>query len=275
MKTFFSQSYICSAMLLVFALMGTGLSTAAQAQSSCSSDRQRAPSAVLERFISADCTGCWATPTLPVAAAGQASLDWIVPSAQGDEAALSAAATNDAAARLQALQIAWATAQANQQTSALLHGPHTKAPSIVRVAHGLPVNGYIGTSIEFTPSAALRRTALPAKKHRSQLGVREVQAYVVLVETLPAGTEGSQIERHLVRNMLEVRWDLRQQLSKTGQIGFKPLFESRPLSLPQGVNPERLRVLGWVQAAGQAPTHGLASLPAQVLAMAQSYCAPQ
>ncbi len=274
MKTFFSHSYICSATLLVSAFVVTGLGTTAQAQSSCSSDGQRAPSAVLERFISADCTGCWAAPTLPVAAAGQASLDWIVPSAQGDEAALSAAATNDAAARLQALQLAWATAQANQQTSALLPGPRTTAASTLRVAHGLPVNGYIGTSIEFMPSAALRRTALLAKKHSSQSDVREVQAYVVLVETLPAGTEGSQIERHLVRNMLELRWDLGQQLSRSGQVGFKPLFESRPLSLPQGVNPERLRVLGWVQAAGQAPENGLAKLPAQVLAMAQSYCTP-
>jgi hypothetical protein len=58
-------------------------------------------------------------------------------------------------------------------------------------------------------------------------------------------------------------WDVRQQLAKARQSGFKPLFESRPLSIPQGVNPDRLRVLGWVQDA-----------QGQVLATAQSRCTP-
>jgi hypothetical protein len=270
MKTTFLTRFFCSSTLLYLACsMATG---AAQAQSSCSSDQQPVPTALLERFISADCSDCWATSTLPIALKGQATLDWIVPSPRGDEAPLSAAATNDATARLQALQLPWATAQAKLQTSAVLSGPPEKPASTLRVAHGLPVNGYIGTSIEFKPSALLRQTALGPKKLSSPSDTLNVQAYVVLVESLPAGTEGSQVERHLVRNMLEINWNLGQQLSKAGQVGFKPLFESRPLSIPQGVNPDRLRVLGWVQSAKDIPPKGLPGYPVRVLAMAQSRC---
>ena len=77
----------------------------ALAQASCSSDGIPQPVAIFERFISADCEACWsdaATPA-PSATAGVAVLDWIVPGKAGDEAPLSAAATNDALARLQTL----------------------------------------------------------------------------------------------------------------------------------------------------------------------------
>jgi hypothetical protein len=211
--------------------------------------------------------------TLPVAAKAEADLDWIVPSPQGDEAALSTAATRDAQARLQELKLPWTAAQANMQTSAVLGGPHEKSASTVRVAHGLPVSGYIGASIEFTPSAALRRKASTHKKLSSPHGTREVLAYLVLIETLPAGAEGSNVERNLVRNVLVTPWNLGEQLARAPQDGFKPLFESRPISIPQGVNPDRLRVLGWVQAA-KFETKGLPSPQTRVLAMAQSRCIP-
>lgn len=255
MKTVFSSRFFCTSVLLCAA------SSAVHAQSSCSSDQQTPPSAVLERFISADCSDCWATPTLPTAAKGQSSLDWIVPSPRGDEAPLSAAATNDAAARLQILKLSFTAATGQQQASALLAGPPTQTASSLRVAHGLAVNGYMGASIEFKPSADLRRQALDPKKPSAISDSREIQAYLVLVETLPAGTEGSNVERNLVRNVLITPWDLNQQLSRPRQDGFKPLFESRPISLPQGVNPDRLRVLGWVQNA-----------QGQILATAQSRC---
>jgi hypothetical protein len=218
---------------------------------------------MLERFISADCDACWAMSTLPAAAKTEASLDWIVPSPRGDDAALSAAATRDAQARLQERKLPWTETQDKLQTSAVLVGPQAKSASTLRVAHGLPVGGYIGASIEFKPSAALRNQALTPKKLSSPLDIRTVEAYLLLVETLPAGAEGSNVERNLVRNVLNISWDLNQQLSRSQEDGFKPLFESRPFSLPQGVNPDRLRVLGWVQDS-----------KAKVLAIAQSRCVP-
>jgi hypothetical protein len=244
-------------------LTGMHLASPAYAQSSCSSDKQAAPTALLERFIGADCDACWATSTLPAATKGQASLDWIVPSPRGDEAALSAAATNDATARLQALKLPWTGAPGKLQTSALLSGSAGKDASTLRVAHGLPFNGYIGASIEFKPSATLRREALKPKQPTSPNPSTAVSAYLVLVETIAAGAEGSHVERNLVRNALVTPWDLTRQLAKPKQDGVKPLFESRPISIPQGVNPDRLRVVGWVEDA-----------KGKVLAMAQSRCAP-
>jgi hypothetical protein len=264
MKSPFLPSFFCSAALLAVAVF----STAGHAQSSCSSDGQRAPTALLERFISADCDTCWAMSTLPAASKTEASLDWIVPSPRGDEAALSTAATNDALTRLEALKLPWIAAQANMQLRELLNAPPATRPNLprvnyVRVAHGLPFNGYIGTSIEFEPGLNLRSNVLTPKKPAPLDHSNGVLAYLVLLETLPAGAEGSNVERNLVRNVLITQWDLNEQLSKPKQDGFKPLFESRPISIPPGVNPDRLRVLGWVQ-----------NTKGKVLAMAQSRCAP-
>jgi hypothetical protein len=263
MKSISRTTYFYNATLLAAVL----LSTAAQAQSSCSSDKQAAPTALLERFISADCSDCWAASTLPVATKGQASLDWIIPSPRGEDAPLSAAASNDASARLKELKLAL-TAAANAQTSALLPTPQVqKQPKhqlhTVRVAHGLPFNGYIGASIEFTPSHSLKSDALTPKKLSTPGSPDryEASAYLVLIETIPAGAEGSAVERNLVRNLLVTTWDVGQQLLRDKSTGFKPFFESRPISIPQGVNPDRLRVLGWVQDA-----------QGKVLAMTQSRC---
>jgi hypothetical protein len=247
MKTIFSPSYFCSATLLAVAAIGS----AAYAQSSCSSDQQPVPRALLERFISADCDACWASASLPQPTAEQIALDWIVPSPRGDEAALSAAATLDAQARLQALQLPWTAAQASMQTSAVLKAPRPQRPNLptesrLRVAHGLPFNGYIGASIEFEPSQVLQTSAAANTAGSTSANLL---AYLVLIEALPAGAEGSNVQRNLVRNALITPWDLREQLTRSKDNGFKPLFESRPMSLPPGVSPDRLKVIGWVQDA--------------------------
>jgi hypothetical protein len=270
MKSIFPATYFYNAALLTAVLIAPALlSTAAQAQSSCSSDGQAAPTALLERFISADCSDCWTTSTLPAVTKGQASLDWIVPSPRGDEAPLSAAASNEASVRLAALKLAWTAAPTGQSSALLPVPPAQKQPKhqlhTVRVAHGLPFNGYIGASIEFTPSQSLKSDALTPKKLNAVNSPDryEANAYLVLLETIPAGAEGSTIERNLVRNLLITPWDVGQQLLRDKSSGFKQFFESRPISVPQGVNPERLRVLGWVQDA-----------QGKVLAMAQSRCKP-
>lgn len=92
---------------LTLASLSLALAHAPQAlaQTHCSSDGAPKPVALFERFISADCEACWgdaATPA-PSAKAGAVVLDWIVPSAAGDDAPLSVAATTDALPRLQAL----------------------------------------------------------------------------------------------------------------------------------------------------------------------------
>ena len=60
---------------------------------------------------------------------------------------------------------------------------------------------------------------------------------------LPAGTEGSAVRRNLVRNALVLDWSGSSRL---------PRKESRPMRAPDGANPERLRLIGWVEdAAGR------------------------
>ena len=212
----------------------------AQAQSSCSSDGQRTPVAVVERFTSADCENCWSDTTARPAPPRTLVLDWIVPSPRGDEAPLSAAATRDANDRLAALHRAAPTTSLTTQT------PVAKRPYRMRVAHGLPFNGYIGASMEL-PQSEVRPVPLP------------VTGWLVLVETIAAGTEGTPVERNLVRNSLTRTWDGRHQLSKDEQ---KRLWESRPMGLGATARPERLRVVGWVEDA-----HG------RIITAAQSHCA--
>ena len=185
-----------------------------------------------ERFIGADCATCW---TKPLAAPKSGLvLDWIVPSAAGDEAALSAAANQDALTRLDALAVVLNKDQG-------LHRTTVTAPTAysLRVAHGLAVNSYIGTSIELTKRP----------KH-----VKKLDSILLLVERIPQGTADSPVERLLVRNMLQESWNLAAQSS---------LLSRRPMSIPAGANPDNLRIVGWVQDAN-----------GRVLVMAQSHCVP-
>ena len=199
------------------------LAVGAHAQSSCNSDKQPRPVALLERFINADCESCWADARTPRPGRGELALDWIVPGGKGDDAPLSAAASRDSLARLEALKRA-APVQVDSTTHKVASGGRK-----LRVAHGLAFNGYIGASIELKPGAG-----------------GPWKAWLLLVETVPAGTEGSPVERNLVRNVLQPAWGENEMLSKQEQ---RRLFESRPMSIPEGANPKRLRVVGWVEDA--------------------------
>ena len=120
-------------------------------------------------------------------------------------------------------------------------------PARLRVAHGLPFNGYLGTGITFAPTTQ-RNGATPGA----------MAFYLLLVESVPAGTEGTPVARNMVRNMLQGIWDKRDQLSNSKQTQW---MESRPMRIPEGAQPERLRMVGWVQDAG-----------GRVVAAAQSAC---
>lgn len=217
--------------------------SSALAQASCSSDGTPQPVAIFERFISADCETCWtdaATPS-PSATAGAVVLDWIVPGQAGDEAPLSAAATNDALARLQAL--GRTPPAATDVYTAAVEGAR---PARLRVAHGLPFNDYLGTAIAFTPT------------RRDGAAPDAMAFYLLLVESVPAGTEGTRVGRNVVRNMLQGTWDKRDTLSNSKQTKW---MESRSMRIPDGAQPERLRMVGWVQDA-----------QGRVVAAAQSAC---
>jgi len=219
----------------------TALASSAQLDSPplCASDRQRPSAELLERFINADCADCWQDGG-PRPRSGTVVLDWIVPGSLGDDAPLSAAASRDAATRLAALGVR------RPERNATV--PHTVASPRVgrmRVAHGVALGGYVGASIEWR---APRRA-----------GADGLRAGLALVETLPAGTEGSPVERNLVRNVLFPAWDGDSPLSNQDNLSW---YESRPMNIPEGARAERLRVIGWVEDA-----------QGRLLAVAQSRCA--
>jgi hypothetical protein len=215
----------------------------ALAQSSCSSDGQPAPIALVERFISADCDACWADPKTAKIKPRDLVVDWIVPSAKGEDAPLSAAASRDAPQRLQA------SGASAPLTSMDVRHKSAASRLYLRVARGVALGGYMGASIELKRP---REAALPGQP---------LTAWLLLVETLPAGTEGTPVARNLVRNALILSWNMRNALSNSEHTaGNQGLFESRPMSIPSGANPDRLRVVGWVEDASGQVLAGAASV---------------
>ena len=213
------------------------------AQSFCASDGQPKPAQLLERFINADCDSCWKDPATPMATKDQLTLDWVTPGSQGDDAPMSAIATRDSLARLQSLK-----QQAPTASSALVQAMRGVKGATLRVAHGLPLADYVGASIELKPVPAAARG-------------QNWTAWLALVETLPAGTEGSPVARNLVRNLLQASWNGRKQLSTTEQNRF---FDQRSMSIASGVDASRLRVIGWVEDQN-----------GRIVAAAASQCLPE
>jgi len=213
------------------ALLAAGLCMLSPAiAQTCDSDRTPTPAALFERFLSADCEACWSEPRTPAPGPSALVVDWIVPTAAGDEAPLSAAAAPDALARLQALGRA-APAGTDVFTDAL-----APTPGRLRVAIGPAVNDYVGGTIAFTPPHGARPP---------------LRFWLVLVEQVPAGAEGSPVERHVARNVFQGEW------------AGGPLSELRPMRFPENARAERLGMVGWVQdAAGRT------------VAAAQALCAP-
>ena len=218
----------------------------ASAQSFCASDGEPRPVRLIERFINAYCETCWQDPATPKAGEEDAVLDWIVPNdagSKGDDAPLSAVASRDGLTRLEVLG-----KSVPPETLTSTHsvaGLKALKGTTLRVAHGLPLSGYLGTSIELKPVPQSARN-------------QRWTAWLALVETLPAGTEGTPVARNLVRNVFQAVWNGDKKTSKTNQSRF---FDARSMSIAQGVNPDKLRVIGWIEDA-----------KGQVLAAAQSRC---
>lgn len=215
--------------------------TVAQAQSACSSDDQPAPTTLFERFINADCETCWRDPSTPAAPANALVLDWIVPGSQGEDAALAAAASSDALARLSSMQQTRPSTQ-SQHTQVVSNSPGIS----LRVSYGPVVGNYVGMSVTLT---------LPANATLA----RPLSGWVLLVENLPSGTEGSPLPRNLVRNALQPSWNEGKELSNQEYISLQ---DFRAMSLPEGTRPSRLQLLGWVQdAQGRVLTAASSACP--------------
>lgn len=199
----------------------------------CASDGQPVPRVLLERFINADCAGCWHESTAKQRP-GALVLDWVIPGQQADEAPLSAVAEPQALERLSVLGVTAPTGMLSN-SSKVEGGRHR-----LRVAHGLVMNGYVGASLRFDSPAALNKP---------------LTGWLALIEQLPSGIEGSPVPRHLVRNLLT------EPISTPPSDAMGQIW--RTMNVPDGTDPKRLAVIGWVSDSN-----------GRVLSAALSRCPP-
>jgi hypothetical protein len=193
----------------------------AGAQSAAAPACPRAGSAVIERFISADCADCWSAADVVNVPPGVWAFDWIAPTSAGTEAPLASAANSEAQERAQRAGGPSPTgAQALTVRSTL---PRTAGLKL-SVQSGPAWNGYFGLRLE-------ARGRVPAGS----------SAWLALVEQVPANAEGSVAERQLVRSVA----------------GPLPLDTLRPdratshlraLRWPETAQPTRLQARGWIEA---------------------------
>jgi hypothetical protein len=185
----------------------------------------RVNAAVLERFISAECQACWTDASVVQAGAGEWLLDWIVPSARGDAAPLSSAAPPEARARARrALKAEPANDRARVQRSAARSDPSWQ----ISVVSGPAWSGYFGVQIDASG--------------RAHSGV---SAWIALVETVAAGTDGSAVPRELVRTLAG---PFAPSELRSGQ----PWQHLLAMRWPETAKPSRLHARAWIEdAAGR------------------------
>jgi hypothetical protein len=192
-------------------LLASALTLATAAHAQCPAP---IATALVERFISADCEACWATGSAPKGA--PFVLDWIVPSARGDDAPLSAAELVEATARAGTLP--------PEGSLQRRHALPARRGLRVGVQHGPAWNGYIALQLHVQREGA----ALPAG----------AMGYLALVESVPAGEEGTPVERRLVRVLAgPLTLDNAQKSTK----------HLVALRIPYGAKVERLGSAGWIQ----------------------------
>jgi hypothetical protein len=180
-----------------------------------------APRILVERFISADCEACWHKGA---ALGGEAlALDWIVPSAAGEEAPLAAAAIVDATPR--------AGTMSASHTHERRHDLRPADEFELLVEDGPGWNGYIAARIRVDRHA--RRSTLAA--------TAGAVAYLALVEQVRAGEEGTPVDRMLVRSV-------------AGPLpldaGAARVTHLRAFRIAPGSKPARLTAIGWVEGPG-------------------------
>jgi hypothetical protein len=204
----------------VAAAAGEALAASDEAASAASAPCPRVNAAVLERFINAECETCWTDANVPQAGGNEWLLDWIVPSAKGDDAPLSPAAPVEAAARARrAMGAEPANGRTTAQRSAAREGNGLR----LRVASGPAWNGYFAVQLDGSGRA-------PAGS----------MAWIALVEWVDAGTDGTVVPRHLVRT---VAGPFEPSELRNG----KPWQRLQALRWPETAKAARLRAHAWIE----------------------------
>jgi hypothetical protein len=188
------------------------------AQALCTSDEVPAVGTLVERFTSADCLACWRDRTPPKITADTLVLDWLVPGLKASGATVATAPSEDALDRLE-----WLHHRRPGSVETVTSRREGK-PAQLRIAHGASFNDYVGVSMELADA-----------------GDEAWHAWILLVERLPAGAEGSPLARNVVRKVFRP-----ESWSRAGR-GPGALAESRSMQLPRGTDPERVRLVAVLQ----------------------------
>jgi hypothetical protein len=98
--------------------------------------------------------------------------------------------------------------------------PRTTDPRKLRLAQGEAFNDYVGASIELHGA-----------------GREPWRAWLLLVEKLPAGAEGSPVPRNVVRNVFRPEW-VRPMSRESDRMA-----ETRAMQIHDGAQPDRLRLV--------------------------------
>jgi hypothetical protein len=212
-------------------VLGSSLLLAAAALAQPPACRREAPTRLVERFVPADCERCWSEAAPFTRAAGALVLDWITPA--GDDAPMASAALSEAAGRAGRVP---AGRTAVHETR--LHP--SEAPRL-RIVDGPAWNGYIGLRLLVT-----RHGSMPP----------DAVAYAALVEQVPAGSDGSGVERQLVRALAGPMG--LAELKSEGQVEHL-----RAVTVPRGSRVERLSAVAWIQAPDGRVLAAASSPPAE------------
>ncbi|HSB98442.1 MAG TPA: hypothetical protein VLE45_00920 [Burkholderiaceae bacterium] len=191
--------------------------------------------AVLERFISAECEACWTDVSVAQPASGEWLLDWIAPSARGDDAPLASAAPPEARDRARR---ALKAAPADDRTGVRRSAARGASSLQLRVSSGPAWSGYFGVQVDARGRAAAGATV-----------------WIALVETVTAGTDGTPVPRELVR---AVSGPLTPSELRSG----KPWQHLLAMRWPETAKASRLRARAWIEDAG-----------GRIVAMAGERCA--
>lgn len=190
---------------------------------------------VVERFISADCPGCWTRQPNEAANAQQWLFDWIVPAARGDDAFLSPAAPPESLDRVRR-----ATGAGLADGQAATHHTALRTSNALRlsVTAGPAWNGYFGLQFDAKGPAP-----------------RGSNGWLALVEVVPPGTDGTPVARQLIRTVSG-------PLTLIGLGPHQRIRLLQALRWPESAKPERLRARAWIEDAD-----------GQILAVAGEGCA--
>jgi hypothetical protein len=185
----------------------------------------------IERFVPARCIACWQTaPPMPAGPAGASSgtafvLDWVVPDATVSEGVLGRAALAEAVDRAATVS----EPLRNDETLTRTEPLPARTSLHVEASNGPAVNGYIG--LRFGARYESERRLPP-----------DLRGYLALVEPMPPGSDGSAVERRVVRAIVG---PLFVDSLSTGLA----VTHLRAVRLPTTSRPENLTAAAWLETA--------------------------